>query len=37
VKSYRSYTELFYGWAFAGLAALLLEFTVSSTLLRKLP
>ena len=37
VKAYRSYTELFYGWAFAGLAALMLEFTLSSTLLRKLP
>ena len=37
VKAYRSYTELFYLWAFAGLAALLIEFALSSTILRKLP
>lgn len=37
VKAYRSYTELFYGWVFVGVAALLLEFGLSNTLLRKLP
>lgn len=37
VKAYRSYTELFYGWAFAGLAALLIEFMLSNTMFRKLP
>lgn len=37
VKAYKSYTELFSGWAIAGLIALVLEFTFSNTLLRKLP
>ena len=37
VKSYRSYSELFYGWVFAGVGALILEFALSGTLLRKLP
>ncbi len=37
VKAYRSYTELFYMWTFAGLAALFLEFILSNTALRKLP
>ncbi|HCV42342.1 MAG TPA: aerotolerance regulator BatA [Bacteroidetes bacterium] len=37
VKAYRSYTELFYGWVFVGLAALLLEFILSNTILRKIP
>lgn len=37
VKAYRSHTELFYGWAFAGLAALLIEFMLSNTMFRKLP
>ncbi len=37
VKAYRSYTELFYGWAMAGLLALMLEWILSNTLLRKLP
>jgi Ca-activated chloride channel family protein len=37
VKSYRSYTELFYGWAFLGLLALVAEFVLGGTLLRKLP
>jgi Ca-activated chloride channel family protein len=37
VKAYRSYTELFYGWAFAGFIALLLEFSLSGSVLRKLP
>jgi Ca-activated chloride channel family protein len=37
VKSYRSYTELFYRWVFVGLAALLLEFILSQTVFRKLP
>lgn len=37
VKAYRSYTELFYSWTIVGLIALLLEFGLSSSLLRKLP
>jgi Ca-activated chloride channel family protein len=37
VKAYRSYTEMFSMWVFAGLAALLIEFTLSSTMLRKVP
>jgi Ca-activated chloride channel family protein len=37
VKSYRSYTEMFYGWVIIGLTALLLEFILGGTLLRKLP
>ena len=37
VKSYRSATELFYGWALLGLIAVALEFILSGTLLRKLP
>jgi Ca-activated chloride channel family protein len=37
VKAYRSYAELFYGWALAGLVGLLLEVALSRTLLRKLP
>jgi Ca-activated chloride channel family protein len=37
VKSYRSYTELFYGWAVLGLLGLLMEFLLRGTVLRKLP
>lgn len=37
VKAYRSYTELFYDWAWVGLIALVLEIALSGTLLRKLP
>ena len=37
VTTYRSYTELFYGWALAGIIALLLEWTLAGTILRKLP
>jgi Ca-activated chloride channel family protein len=37
VKAYRSYTEMFYTWVFAGLAALLIEFALSSVVLRKVP
>jgi len=37
VKAYRSYTELFYGWAFAAVGAMLLEFALTGTFLRKLP
>ncbi|MEK9135720.1 MAG: VWA domain-containing protein [Bacteroidota bacterium] len=37
VRAYRSYTELFYGWVIVGLGALLLEFILSNTTLRKLP
>lgn len=37
VKAYRSYTELFDGWALAGCIALLLEFALNGSLLRKLP
>jgi hypothetical protein len=37
VKAYRSYTELFYGWAILGAVALLLEFLLTGTVLRKLP
>ena len=37
VRTYRSYTELFYGWAGAGLLGLILELVLSRTVLRKLP
>jgi len=37
VKSYRSYTELFYEWASVGLVLLIVEFGVAGTILRKLP
>jgi Ca-activated chloride channel family protein len=37
VRAYRAYTELFYGWALAAIIALLLEWLVSATILRKLP
>ncbi len=37
VTSYRHATELFYGWAGAGLILLFLELTLSRTYLRKLP
>ena len=37
VRSYRSTTELFYGWALAGLIALVLEWLVAHTVLRKIP
>lgn len=37
VKAYRSYMELFYKWVIVGLAALLLEFILSTTVFRKLP
>lgn len=37
VRAYRSYAELFYGWALAGLIGLVLEIIFSRTFLRKLP
>jgi Ca-activated chloride channel homolog len=37
VKAYRSYTELFYDWAWLGLLAMLAELLASGTILRKLP
>jgi Ca-activated chloride channel family protein len=37
VKAYKAYTEVFYPWAMAGIAAVLLEFVLSASLLRKLP
>ena len=37
VRSYRSYTELFYGWVGFGLIGVLLEFAVARTILRKIP
>lgn len=37
VRSYRSYTELFYGWVWIGLIALALELTLANTYVRKLP
>ena len=37
VRAYRSYTELFSGWAMAGLVGFLLELILSRTVLRKLP
>ena len=37
IRAYRSYTELFYGWALAGCIAVVLEFALSGSLLRKLP
>ncbi|MFN0158198.1 MAG: vWA domain-containing protein [Bacteroidota bacterium] len=37
VRSYRSYAELFYMWAAAGLIALVLEWVLAHTFLRKLP
>lgn len=37
VRSYRSFTELFYGWAALGLLLTVLEVGVSRTYLRKLP
>lgn len=37
VRSYRSYTELFYDWVWVGLIGLLMEFVLASTWLRKLP
>jgi Ca-activated chloride channel family protein len=37
VKAYRSYTELFYDWAWLGLLAILAELLASGTILRKLP
>jgi Ca-activated chloride channel family protein len=37
VRAYRSYTEMFYNWAWLGFFALLLEFGLVSTFLRKLP
>lgn len=37
VRAYRSYTQLFYGWAGAGLVGLLLEFVLAGYVLRKLP
>jgi len=37
VRTYRSYTELFYGWAIAALVGLLIELVLSNTVLRKLP
>jgi hypothetical protein len=37
VKSYRSYAELFYGWAALGLGAVLLAIVLGGTVLRKHP
>jgi Ca-activated chloride channel family protein len=37
VKSYRSYTQLFYPWALVGLSVLLVEFLIRNTVLRSLP
>jgi Ca-activated chloride channel family protein len=37
VRAYRSYTELFDGWVWIALAALLLEVALGGTYLRKLP
>jgi Ca-activated chloride channel homolog len=37
VTSYRSATELFYGWILLGIIFLLLEFILSKTVLRRLP
>ena len=37
VRAYRSYTELFYGWAGVGLIGLLLEVGLTGTVLRKIP
>ena len=37
VRAYRSYTELFDGWALAGAVGLLLEFALAGSILRKLP
>lgn len=37
VRSYRSYTELFYDWVWVGVLAAVLEFLLSITWLRKLP
>jgi Ca-activated chloride channel family protein len=37
VKSYRSYTERFFAWAWIGLAGLLLELVFAGAILRKLP
>lgn len=37
VRAYRSYTELFYPWAFAALGALVLELLLGATVLRRIP
>jgi Ca-activated chloride channel homolog len=37
VTTYHSYTELFYGWALAGLVALVMEWVLSRSIMRKLP
>jgi Ca-activated chloride channel family protein len=37
VRAYRSYTELFYPWAFAALGILLLELVLGATVLRRIP
>lgn len=37
VRAYRSYAELFYLWAAAGVIALVLEWVLAHTVLRKLP
>jgi Ca-activated chloride channel family protein len=37
VTTYRSFTELFYGWALAGIIALVLEWVLAGTVFRKLP
>ncbi len=37
VRSYRSYTELFYGWVWIGLFAMVMEMGLGLTYLRKLP
>ncbi len=37
IKAYKSYAQLFYGWVGLALVALVLEFVLSGTFLRKLP
>ncbi len=37
ITSYRNATELYYGWAFAGLLLIILELTLVRTYLRRLP
>lgn len=37
VKAYRTFTELFYPWAWVGLFGLVIEFGLSRSLLRRLP
>jgi len=37
VRAYKSYTELFYGWAWAGFFGLLAEVVLARTVLRRIP